>query len=272
MSTLEQLEKYFTKDEITGNLTFKDPEGMIPSFKLIFVEGGEFINCNGKPIELSHFYIAEIQVTQEIYTAVTGKKNPSEFQGINHPVERVSWFDAVDFCNVLNHRICLEPVCDKGYKFIDSIGKKTEIGNVQGFRLPTDAEWEYAARGGIKRRDTPKGEPTCIYAGSNNLEHVGWYDENTSNETKPVGLKFPNELGIYDMSGNVFEWCWDFYDHGFFKKSVKMNPVNLRNSPNRVLRGGSWHDDSEGCRVASRRIITPDFAWDINGFRFLFTV
>ena len=272
MITLEQLEKYFTKDETTGNLTFKDPQGVIPGFKLIFVQGGEFISHDRKPIELSPFYIAEFQVTQEIFVAVTGKKNPSGFQGINHPAEMVTWFDAVDFCNFLNRKIGLPPAFDKDYNFLDGNGNKTDIGKVEGFRLPTDAEWEYAARGGIKRRDTPTGEPACLYAGSNNLEHVGWYDENSGGETKPVGLKFPNELGIYDMSGNVWEWCWDFWDGGFFKKSTKMNPVNINNGPRRVLRGGSWNDLAGGSRVAIRNRSLPDGNWFNRGFRLLFAL
>ena len=272
MSTLEQLEKYFTKDEITGNLTFKDPEGVIPGFKLIFVEGGEYISCEGKPIELSPFYISEFQVTQELYIAVTNKENPSHFQGINHPVEQISWFDAVDFCNFLNSKIGLPPVCDKDYRFIDSKGIKTHIGNVEGFRLTTDAEWEYATRGGIKRRDTPMGGPTCDYAGSNNIEHVGWYDKNSSNETKPVGLKFPNELGIYDMSGNVWEWCWDLYDDGFFKRLAKMNPINIINSPRTVVRGGSWRSRAADSRVTIRNDDTPDSHADSIGFRLSFVL
>jgi formylglycine-generating enzyme required for sulfatase activity len=267
MITLEQLEKYFMKDEITGNLTFTDPEGVIPGFKLIFVEGGEYTSCDRKPIELSSFYMAEFQVTQEIWVAVTNKENPSRFQGINHPVEQVSWFDAVDFCNVLNHKIGWPPVCDKDYHFIDSKGIKSDIGNVEGFRLPTDAEWEYAARGGIKRRDTPLGGPACRYAGSNNIDNVGWHEQNSGGETKPVGLKFPNELGIYDMSGNGWEWCWDVWDDFFFKKSTKMNPVNISNGPHRVVRGGSWFDLAGSIRVADRYDLRPDDWWYGRGFR-----
>jgi formylglycine-generating enzyme required for sulfatase activity len=271
MITLEQLEKYFMKDEITGNLTFTDPEGVIPGFKLIFVEGGEFISCDGKPIELSPFYISEFQVTQEIYIAVTNKENPSNFQGINHPVELVTWFEAVDFCNDLNRKIGLPPVFVKDHHLIDSNGNKTENGYVEGFWLPTDAEWEYAARGGIKRRDTEMGGPACLFAGSNNIEHVGWYEKNGSNETKPVGLKFPNELGIYDMSGNVWEWCWDFYDEGYFYKSSKKNPVNINNGTRRVVRGGSWHNRAIDARVDYHHSSSPDFDWNDHGIRLTFS-
>ena len=267
MITLEHLEKYFTIDETTGNLTFKDPKGVIPGFKLIFVQGGEFKSCDGKTIKLSSFYIAEFQLTQEIYIAVTGKKNPSRFQGINHPVEQVSWFDAVDFCNVFNSKIGLPPVCDKDYNFLDINGEKTDIANVEGFRLPTDAEWEYAARGGIKRRDTPKGDPAYQYAGSFNIEHVGWCYKNSGRETKPVGLKLPNELEIYDMSGNVWEWCWDLWEADFFKNSARTNPVNIRNGSGRVLRGGSWSQDSVSSRAAYRGNYSPDDSSSLYGFR-----
>ncbi len=127
MITLEHLEKYFTIDNTTGNLTFKDPEGVIPGFKLIFVQGGGFKSCDGITIKLSSFYIAEFQITQEIYIAVTGKQNPSRFQGINHPVEQVSWFGAVDFCNVFNSKIGLPPIYDKDYNFLDINGKKLTL-------------------------------------------------------------------------------------------------------------------------------------------------
>jgi sulfatase modifying factor 1 len=156
---------------------------------------------------------------------------------------------------------------------LDIKGNKTDIGNVEGFRLPTDAEWEYAARGGIRRCDKPKGGPACDYAGSNNIEYVGWYSKNSSNGTKPVGLKFPNELGIYDMSGNVFEWCWDFYESSFFKKSAKkINPVNINNHSFRVLRGGSWGNLDSAGRVIHRHSIAPDHGWLCYGFRFLFAL
>ena len=265
MSTLEQLEKYFTKDDITGNLTFKDPEGIIPGFKLIFVEGGEYINCDGKPIELSPFYMAEFLVTQEIYVAVTGKKNPSKFQGINHPVESVSWFDAVDLCNVLNRKIGLPPVCDKGYKFIDSIGKKTEIGNVQGFRLPTDAEWEYAAGGGADNR--------TIFAGTNNkkeLDDYAWYDKNSKEKTHPIGQKKPNQLGLYDMSGNVWEWCYDRY--GGYSQQSTINPIGPSNGPRRVMLGGSWDFNADFSSVDYPYGNTPHSKWGHNGFRLLFAL
>ena len=275
--------------DINGNLTLK-PHFNIPPFKLIFVEGGEFIMGDGKmenepkhKVEVSSFFMAEHQLTQEVYKAVTDKE-PSDFTGINHPVEQVSWIDAVGFCNKLNGIIGLSDVCDKDYNFLGRDGKRTNnIADVQGFRLPTEAEWEYAARGGgagivethgraSLHAATPAPTPAFHYAGSDNLDDVGWYDDNNEYETKPVGLKFPNQLGLYDMSGNVWEWCWDWYDKDFYKNDDKKNPVNFKDGRARVLRGGSWINYAGYSRMANRYGSTPDGRWDDGGFRLLFAL
>ncbi len=265
-----------------GNLTLKERNG-IPQFKLIYVKGGKFkMGDNSKnwddsiliehEVEVSAFYIAEFPVTQEIYRELdVENRTPSNFEGINHPVEQVSWIDAVNFCNLLNKKLGLTKICDKDYNFLDNIGKITDnINDVKGFRLPTEAEWEYAAKGGdLAGFENPPG---LKYSGSNNLEEVGWYNENNGYETKPVGLKFPNELEIYDMSGNVFEWCWDWYDKDFYKKNVGKNPVNLKTSSLRVLRGGSWYADADHCRVAHRINGNPDNRHYYLGFRLVFAL
>jgi len=258
-----------------GNMTLKEHFG-IPQFKMIYVEGGEFTMGDGErenepkhKVEVSSFFMAECQLTQEIYKAVTGKE-PSRFKGINHPVEQVSWIDAVNFCNILNKKLGLTKICNKDYNLLDKNGNKTNnITDVKGFRLPTEAEWEYAARGGDPAGF--KNPPGLEYAGSNFIDEVAWYSKNNGYETKPVGLKFPNTLEIYDMSGNVFEWCWDRYDEGFYKKSAGNNPVNVKTGSWRVLRGGSWDGYADNCRVARRYdAIRPDDGGSNGGFRLVF--
>ncbi len=188
-------------------------------------------------------------------------KNPSQFQGVNRPVETVSWFDAVKFCNTLNPN----PICDEHYNFINPQGQNTSLlTDVEGFRLPTEAEWEFAARGGKEF-----SENRLKYAGSNDMDVVGWYDENNGYETKPVGLKLSNELGIFDMSGNVWEWCWDWYDDDFYNKQGT-NPVNFKKGSSRVLRGGSWSSYSHRSGIADRLRNDPSSYWRSRGFRVVF--
>ena len=146
-------------------------------------------------------------------------KNPSSFTGDNNPVERVSWNEAQEFCQKLS----------------TLIGKK--------YRLPTEAEWEYAARGGNKSKGYK-------YSGSNTIGDVAWYTSNSGRKTHPVGQKQPNELGIYDMSGNVWEWCYDW--KGSYSSSPQTNPTGPTSGSTRVFRGGSWEYTAKICRVAYR--------------------
>ena len=199
----------------------------------IFTEGGK---------SWSKFEIAKIEVTQELWESVMGN-NPSNFNGSNRPVERVSWYDAVEFCNKLSEREGLQ----KAYS--GSGNSITCDFNANGYRLPTEAEWEYAARGG----NSSKGYE---YSGSNNIDKVAWYDDNSGRETHEVGKKQPNELGIYDMSGNVWEWCWNLYDNS---------------GSYRVDRGGSWDSFAEGCRVTNRLNGNPDSRYYDFGVRLVRT-
>jgi formylglycine-generating enzyme len=186
------------------------------------------------------FYTSKYEVTQGEYKSVVGS-NPSDSNrgiGDTHPVNMVSWYDAVEYCNRLSERDGLEP-CYSGSG--DSIGCDFSAG---GYRLPTEAEWEYAARGG------QKAGSYNIYPGSDNIEAVGWYSDNAGGKSHPVGRKQPNELGIYDMSGNVLEWCWDRY--GDYPSGSVTDPAGPSTGSNRVSRGGGWIVIARVCRTAGR--------------------
>ncbi len=216
-------------------------------FNMVFVEGGTFTMgatseqgsdaySSEKPthsVTLSDYYIGETEVTQGLWKAVMGS-NPSYFKGDNLPVEQVSYEDVKTFITKLNQKT----------------GKT--------FRLPTEAEWEYAARGGKKSKGYK-------YSGSNNIGDVAWYDKNSNDKTHPVKTKQPNELGIYDMSGNVWEWCSDWY--GSYSRNAQTNPQGPSSGSYRVLRGGSWPDYAEYCRVADRDGNDPSDGSDNLGFR-----
>ena len=199
-------------------------------------------------VKLNSFYIGKYPVTQALWTAVM-KDNPSFFTGDSRPVEMVYWEDAQAFVQKLNEL----------------------TGKV--YRLPTEAEWEYAARGGVQvRMDAARGGDQSRgykYAGSNKLKEVGWYGDNSHVETKAVGLKYPNELGLYDMSGNVWEWVedqWhDNYEGAPGDGSAWVDKVE--GIDHRVLRGGSWSNYPQYCRCTSRNFIMPESRYAIIGFR-----
>ena len=176
-------------------------------------------------VTLSSFSIGKYEVTQEEWQAVMGS-NPSNFKGARLPVECVSWEDCQEFIRRLNQLT----------------GKR--------FRLPTEAEWEYAARGGNRSRGYK-------YAGSDNLSSVAWYTDNSGSATHPVGQKSPNELGLYDMSGNVWEWCQDWY--GSYSSGSQTNPAGPNSGSRRVCRGGCWNSSARYCRSSRRNYYTPSY-------------
>lgn len=169
-------------------------------------------------VTLKGFYIGKYEVTQAEWKAVMGE-NPSNYKGDNLPVDNVSWNDCQEFIRKLN----------------ELTGKN--------FRLPTEAEWEYAARGGRRSYGAK-------YAGDNDIDNVAWYARNSNSTTHPVGTKRANELGLYDMTGNVMEWCQDCY--GYYSSSAQTNPTGPGSGLKRVLRGGSWFNDVGGCRLSNR--------------------
>lgn len=217
------------------------------SFDMIKVEGGTFTmgttseqgndaHYSEKPahqVTLSDYYIGETEVTQALWQAVMGS-NPSLFKGNGNPVEKVSWNDCQEFIRKLN-----------------SLTGRT-------FRLPTEAEWEFAARGGNKSKGYK-------YSGSNIIDNVAWHANNSYSKTHAVKTKSPNELGLYDMSGNVLEWCQDWYDS--YNSNAQTNPKGPSSGSNRVLRGGSWHNVAMFCRVSIRDYNSPDYRYSNFGLR-----
>ena len=224
-------------------------------FDMIEVEGGTFtmgateeqgsdVSDNEKPahqVMLSPYYIGKTEVTQELWEAVMGS-NPSFFSGNkNRPVENVSWDDCQVFINKLN----------------GLTGKS--------FRLPTEAEWEYAARGGKKSKGYK-------YSGSNTIDDVAWYDTNSAGTTHPVSSKAPNELGLYDMSGNVWEWCSDWYGKSYYEESPEPNPIGPEIGTLRVKRGGDWYFSANKCRVSYRNSNSQHYQTSENGLRLVLDI
>ena len=185
------------------------------------------------------YYLGKYEVTQAQWRAVMGT-NPSHFKGNNRPVENISWNDAMEFCKKLNE----QGKAPAGWKFT----------------LPTEAQWEYAARCWNRRKR--KG---YTYSGSNNIKKVAWYDGNSDAQTHDAGQKSPNELGLYDMSGNVWEWCLDW--SGSYSKGAVTDPQGPQSGSLRVMRGGSWDDFALHCKVVYRRHGFPDDRFNCGGFR-----
>ena len=223
------------------------PQSNLPDIAMVYVSGGTFTMGatseqgsdawdDEKPahsVTLSGYYIGKYEVTQELWEAVMGS-NPSYFKGDNLPVERVSWNDVQEFLRKLN------AMTGKNY------------------RLPTEAEWEFAARGGNNSRGYK-------YSGGNSIGNVAWFGGNSGSRTHAVGTKSPNELGIYDMSGNVYEWCQDWY--GSYSSSSQRNPQGPNSGSRRVIRDGSWGSNARDCRVSYRLSLTPGRRGSVLGFR-----
>ena len=233
--------------------------------KMVFVEGGTFImgsteygarmdEKSAHQVTLSSFKISKYEITQGQWEAVMGttitqqrhKSDPDWNvdlgEGNNYPMYWVNWYDVQEFIAKLN------AITGKNY------------------RLPTEAEWEYAARGGNKSKG-------YIYSGSNSIDDVAWwygerniiYTDKIPSRPQVVGSKFPNELGIYDMTGNMAEWCYDWY--GDYPDSPQNNPQGPESGTFRVVRGGSWSHDAIDCRVTRRKRSRPDFRCTYHGFR-----
>ena len=303
-----------TAEDVAGNMSTKSitierereirtvesytPSGIVPS--MVLVEKGSFTMGDTwgdgyddeKPtheVMLTYdFYIGKYETTFDEYDAfceATGRSKPDNWGWgrANRPVINVSWWDAIAYCNWLSEKEKLPKAYDNNGNFLDKDGRvTTDPSKVVGYRLPTEAEWEYTARGGNKSKGYK-------YAGSDNVDDVAWYDSNSGDKyltgdldwdtimennckTHEVGKKSPNELGVYDMSGNVWEWCSDGYDNNYYSKSPTTNPYNSTGGSFRIYRGGSWYGYVTGTRVAFRFNYDPEYAFGDMGFRVTRTV
>ena len=232
----------------------------LETVELVWVEPGSFrmgSNEGGAeekpvhPVRISRgYWMGKHEITQANFSAFARIENYRTSEGItdfgeeHRPVVYVGWADATAFCTWMTKR-------------------ERRAGNLPKgcvYRLPTEAEWEYAARGGNQSRG-------FTYSGSDDLDEAGWYDGNSGSKTHPVGEKKPNELGLFDMSGNVWEWCQDWYDAEYYTHSPTVDPTGPSSGSSRVFRGGSWRRAATACRVTDRITYTPSCAGNYLGFR-----
>lgn len=235
---------------------------------MVPIEGGTFQMAKDYEVTLTQFEMCRYPVTQALWREVMGS-DPEElyFTGFDRPAEKVHWYDAITFCNRLSE------ACDLAQAYLIDPHKKDPqnkssfdglkwsvslIPGAKGYRLPTEAEWEYAARG-------DKFDLGGEYSGSADLDEAGWYDDNSYGETQPAACKGPNALGLYDLSGNVWEWCQDWYDS--YPSGRHSNPIGPDHGLNRVNRGGCWRFSTVNARVSNRDNWRPGYRLSYLGFR-----
>lgn len=242
--------------------------------QMVYVPGGTFIMGNTlgggvanelptHSVTLNPFYIGQYEVTQAEYEAIMAS-NPAHDHGLgdDHPVYYVTWYNALKYCNLRSLAEGLTPCYTiSGYTDPNDWGEVPNYNNdtwnaaicnwdADGYRLPTEAEWEYAARGATN-------DPDRLYAGSDDINAVAWYSVNSGSATHPMGAKAPNGIGAYDMSGNVWEWCWDWFSDSWYSISPGNNPTGPDSGSMRLLRGGGWESGPGICRITYRRSYYP---------------
>jgi len=260
---------------LLGAFVFAQERIAVPS-NMVRIEGGAFtmsspaneVSRDSDEVQhrvtVSAFYMSKYQVTQAEYESVM-RTNPSNFKGANLPVENVSWYNAVEYCNALSQREGLDPAYTIDKSRSDPNNKNeydnlkwlvTRNPNANGYRLPTEAEWEYVCRAGTT---TPFITGNNITTSQANYDGNYPYNNNAKGtyreKTTPVGSFAANRWGLYDMHGNVWEWCWDWY--GDYKNEVQTNPRGPDSGASRVIRGGSWYNYARGIRSANRNIRDP---------------
>jgi len=264
----------------TVYFTFEKPKVVYTKPEMVLVKGGTFQMGNTrddsegdsreKPVhtvKLTYdYYIGKYEVTfkeYDVYCNATGKNKPKDegWGRDSRPVINVTWYDAIAYCNWISEKEGLAKAYDSNGNLLDKNGRQTtDITKVEGYRLLTEAEWEYAARGGHKSTVDYK------YAGSNDINDVALYWKTSNKMTEKVGQKDSNELGLFDMSGNVYEWCYDWY--GDYTSTSQTNPTGAENHFRRISRGGGgWNVDAEFCRVANRGLTPPSTSYYDSGFR-----
>ena len=254
----------------SGNPTFKD---------MVVVNGGKYTpSFFNEEREVFDIEVCKYPVTQDMWMEVM-EENPSEFKGGRRPVENVSWWNALEYCNKLSEKYNLEPVYDlskkdEGILKINQLGGETEYPNIadfrktEGFRLPTALEWEWFASGGeIAIQDETFN---YTYSGSDNIDEVAWYEKNSGKQTHDVGTKKPNQLGLYDCSGNVWEWCYDTDISGYISEETSYIYDASQNG--RRLKGGSWRDGSYYSVIRTQYSYTNTVEYHFFGFRLVRTI
>jgi formylglycine-generating enzyme required for sulfatase activity len=231
--------------------------------EMVLIKGGKFlmgdkneVDATPHEVTVSPYYLDARLVTQDQFQKLMGA-NPARWKGGNNPVEQVRWSDAVKYCNKRSESEGLQPCYD-----LQNWSCNFEA---TGYRLPTEAEWEFACRAGTTTRyffgDTPA-----------KLGDYAWFDKNSGGHPRPVGQKQPNPLGLYDMCGNLWQWCNDFYQVDYYQESPKQDPRGPAMAENKVVRGGAWKFSDENCRSGYRYNESPGYAdvcfgYDIYGFR-----